>query len=66
MYYIYMYVSSLESGLQDGVHVHVDKGAKLGKIQGGWRGNPRFGSIFKRVYFLAFLRKGIKKDLYLR
>ena len=44
------------------------RGAKLGKIQGGgcWRGNPRFGSIFRRVHFLAFLRKAIKKSLYLR
>ena len=44
------------------------RGAKLGKIQGGggWRGNPIFGSIFKRVYLLAFLRKAIKKGLYLR
>ena len=33
---------------------------------GGWKGNPRFGSIFKRVYFLAFLRKAMKKGLYLR
>ena len=33
---------------------------------GGWRGNPRYESIFKRVHFLAFLREAIKKGLYLR
>ena len=38
-----------------------DRGAKLGKIHGGLGGNPRFGSIFKRVHFLTFLRKAIKK-----
>ena len=43
----------------------LNRGAKLGKIQGGWRGYPIFGSIFKRVHFLAFLRKTIKKGLYI-
>ena len=36
------------------------------KFRGDWRGNPTFGFIFKRVHFLAFLRKAIKKGLYLR
>ena len=43
--------------------------AKLDKIQGGCRGSQDWchfpGSIFEKVYFLAFLRKAIKKDLLL-
>ena len=37
----------------------VNRGAKLGKIQGGG-----VGSIFEKVHFLAFLRKTIKKKYF--
>ena len=38
------------------------RGANSAKFKGGWRGNPLPGSILKKVHFLAFLRKTIKKD----
>ena len=47
-----------------GIKLATTRGAKLSKIQeGGWRGNRRIGSIFKRIHFLAFPRKAIKKGL---
>ena len=52
-----------------GKEIKTFRGAKLDKTQGGCRGSQDWchfpGSIFEKVYFLAFLRKAIKKDLLL-